>query len=86
MMIVRVVHKKTKKDYYLRDVVRVRITEIGTKGDPEFIYRIKRKYKPGEYKKNGVYEQSEETVTEESAIRGGEYSVVDIYEEEDWYD
>ena len=86
MMTVRVVHKKTKKDYYLHDVVRVLITEIGTKSDPEFIYRITRKYKPGEYKKYGVYEQSEETVTEESAIRGGEYSVVDIVEEGEWYD
>lgn len=75
MMTLRVVHKKTKKDYYLTDVVRVRISEIGPKSDPEFIYRIKRKYKNGE-----------ETVTEESAIRGGEYSVVDIYEEEEWYD
>ena len=75
MMTLRVVHKKTKKDYYMTDVVRVRISEIGPKSDPEFIYRIKRKYKNGE-----------ETVTEESAIRGGEYSVVDIYEEEEWYD
>lgn len=74
-MTVRVVHKKTKKDYYMTDVVRVRISEIGTKSSPEFIYRIKRKYKRGE-----------ETVTEESAIRGGEYSVVDVYEEEEWYD
>ena len=74
-MTIRVVHKKTKKDYYMTDVVRVRISEIGTKGNPEFIYRIKRKYKQGE-----------ETVTDESAIRGGEYSVVDVYEEEEWYD
>lgn len=70
-MRVRLVHKKTKKDYYIDDVVRVLIMNVGT----DFIYRIKRKYKNGE-----------ETVTDESGYHGSEYYVGEVYEEENWYD
>lgn len=71
MMVVKIVHKKTKKDYYVRDVVRLLIMNVGT----EFIYRIKRKY-----------QRDGETVTEESGYHGSEYYVGDVYEEEEWMD
>ena len=69
-----VTHKKTEKSYYLTDVVRLRIVEIGSKSSLGIIYRIKRKYKRGE-----------ETVTEEAAINGDE-DRVDAFEEGEWYD
>ena len=68
-MTLLVTHKKTEKSFYLTDVVRLHILEIGPKSNQELIYRIKRKYKRGE-----------ETVTEDSAIRGEEYRV-DAFEE-----
>lgn len=68
-MKVRITHKRSKKDYYMSDVVRVWIMNMGT----EFIYRIKRKYKRGE-----------ETVTDYSAFHGSEYFLAEVYDEEDW--
>lgn len=68
-MTLLVTHKKTEKSFYLTDVVRLHIVEIGHKSSLELIYRIRRKYKRGE-----------ETVTEESAIRGDDYRV-DAFEE-----
>ena len=64
-------HKKSKKDYYMSDVVRVMIINVGT----EFVYRLKRKY-----------QRDGETVTEESAFHSSEYYLADVYDEEEWYD
>ena len=68
-MKVMITHKRSKKEYYMSDVVRVWIMNAGT----EFIYRLKRKY-----------ERDGETVTEESAFHGSEYALTEVYDEKEW--
>ena len=73
MMVVKIVHKKSKKDYYVRDVVRVLITRLDSKTNPQEVYRLKRKYKNGE-----------ETVTDIQMFHSDEYYIGEVYEEEEW--
>ncbi len=73
-MKVRIVHKKSEKDYYMDDVVRVLIMPIG-RHNPSFTYRLTRKY-----------QRDGKTVTDIAGFCGDEYYVAEVYDEENWHD